>query len=160
MILSFEAFQSHISITFFTSTSFSVCIVVVRYVSVCVCVCVFVSGGSASPWQRGHVSFRWVLLWHEQCSAGRLLLHRISLSIHPHLSYNMHRDSVQGQSNHHTHTMFLPHFQAPTTSTVKSGIGTAMKSSVRSGKAKVKCQHDISICCHGNLKPMKQIYEH
>lgn len=52
----------------------------------------------------------------------------------------------------HTHTMFSPQFQPLTTSTVKSGIGMAMKSSVISGKAKVKCRHDIPICCHGNLK--------
>lgn len=49
--------------------------------------------------------------------------------------------------NTHTHTAHLP-----TTSAVKSGIGMAAQTSVSSGKAKVKCQHDIPICCHGNLE--------
>lgn len=50
-----------------------------------------------------------------------------------------------------THHVFssLP---ATGTSTVKSGIGMEVKSSVRSGEAKVKCQHDIPICRHGNPK--------
>lgn len=75
------------------------------------------------------------------------LLHGISLTEYPCMG-----TVSQGQSTHHahTHTLILPYFTPLTTFPVKSGIGMAVKLTFTWGKTRMKCQHDIPICCHGN----------
>lgn len=67
--------------------------------------------------------------------------------------------TAQGQSTRHTHTLVLPHFPPLTSFPVKSGFCMGVKTSFTWGKTRVQCQHDIPICCHGNLETWWQTWK-